>query len=121
MITGHVSALHILVSVPFRRTGQPDIAIEFVVDTGFTGELCLPPDTVAALGLPFRYDLRARLADDSPVILPVHDATVPWNGMELETSVLATGKRPLLGIALLEGYELLSQFRENGIVTIDAL
>ena len=29
--------LHILVSVPFRRVGQADIAIEFVVDTGFTG------------------------------------------------------------------------------------
>lgn len=46
MITGHVTALHILISVPFRRSGQPPVAIEFVVNTGFTGELCLPPDAV---------------------------------------------------------------------------
>ncbi len=31
MITGHVSALHILVSVPFRREGQPDISIEMAL------------------------------------------------------------------------------------------
>jgi len=121
MMTGRVSALHILISVPFRRVDEPDVAIEFVVDTGFTGEFCLPPDAVAALGLPFRYDLRAHLADDSSVMLPVHDATILWHGVEFETTVLATGKRPLLGIALLEGYELRLQFRENGLVAIDEL
>ena len=121
MITGHVSALHILVSIPFRRIGQPDIAIEFVVDTGFTGELCLPLDAVIILGLPFRYDLLARLADNSAVMLPVHDAAILWNGMEMEANVIATGKRSLLGTALLNGYELLSQFRENGIVTVKEL
>ena len=71
MITGHVSALHVLISVPFLRTGQSAIAIEFVVDTGFTGELCLPLDAVKMLALPFRYELQARLADDSAVMLPV--------------------------------------------------
>ena len=97
MLTGHVSALHILVSVPFVRAGQPNIAIEFVVDTGFTGELCLPPDAIAALGLPFRYDLLARLADDSAVMLSVHDATVLWNGMEMEISGAARSTRVDLG------------------------
>jgi clan AA aspartic protease len=121
MMTGRVSALHILVSVPFRRVGEPDIAIEFVVDTGFTGELCLPPDAVAALGLPFRYDLQAHLADDSSVVLPVHDATILWHGVEFEAIVLATGKRPLLGTALLDGYELHSQFRENGLAAINEM
>jgi clan AA aspartic protease len=86
MMTGRVSALHILVSVPFRRIGEPNIAIEFVVDTGFTGELCLPPEAVVVLGLPFRYDLRAHLADDSSVMLPVHDATILWHDVEFEVS-----------------------------------
>jgi clan AA aspartic protease len=119
MITGYVSALHVLVSIPFRRSGQPDVAIECVVDTGFTGLLCLPPKAVALLGLPFRYDLRARLADDSEVMLPVHDATILWIGAERDVRVLATDRRPLIGTALLDGYELFSQFRENGLVTID--
>src|SRR5579862_3518507 len=116
---GHVSSLHILISVPIRRPGQPDMSVEFVVDTGFTGFLCLSPAAVAALGLPFRYDLRARLADDSNVILPVHDATILWQGREQDVRVLATGRRPLLGTALLDGSELMSQFKEQGLVTID--
>lgn len=121
MMVGHVTDLHILVEVTIRRSGQPDIAIEFVVDTGFTGFLCLPPAAVVALGLPFRYDLRARLADDSEVLLPVHAATILWNGVEQDVRVLAAGRRPLLGTALLDGCELLSQFRDNGLVTIDDL
>jgi clan AA aspartic protease len=120
-MNGHVSALHVLVSVPFRRLGQPDTAIEFVVDTGFTGELCLPPDALAALGLPSRYSTRARLADDSAVRMPVHDATILWNGAERIARVLAAGVRPLLGTALLVDCELLAQFREGGLVMIDPL
>ncbi len=121
MMTGHVSSLHALVPITFRRSGQPDLALEFVVDTGFTGFLCLPPSAVALLSLPFRYDMMARLADDSEVMLPVHAATILWNGAERIVRVLATGRRPLIGTALLEASEFLAQFAENGIVTIDEL
>jgi clan AA aspartic protease len=112
---------HVLIAVPFRRPGQPDIAIGFVVDTGFTGELCLPPDAVTALGLPFRYDLPVRMADDRSVTLSVHDAAILWNGAQRIVRVLASGRRPLLGTALLAGCELLVQFRESGLVRIDPL
>ena len=121
MITGRVSALHLLVSIPFRRSGTQDVAIECVVDTGFTGELCLPPNAVAALELPFRYELQVRLADDSALLLRVHNAIIVWSGVARDIDVLATGKRPLIGTALLDGFELLSQFRENGLVTIAEL
>lgn len=117
MMTGHVSSLRVLLSIPFRRPNQPDIAIEFAVDTGFNGFLSLPASAVAALGLPFRYDLRARLADDSETILPVHDAVILWHGVELPVLVLATGRRPLLGTALLDGAEFFARFEENGSVT----
>ena len=70
------------------------------------------------LGLPFRYNMRARLADDSEVMLPVHGATIHWNGVAKDVRLLATCRRPLLGTALLEGSELLSQFVESGIVSI---
>jgi clan AA aspartic protease len=121
MITGHISALHVIVSVRFRRAGQPDIVIEFVVDTGFTGFLCLSQRAVTALGLPFRHYQEVTLADDSATLLPVHDAIISWDGQDREVKVLAAGKRPLLGTALLDGCEMLSQFREDGLVTITAL
>lgn len=59
------------------------------------------------------------MADNSEVILPVHEAIILWNGEEREVRVLATGRRPLLGTALLEECELVIQFTEGGLVTID--
>jgi predicted aspartyl protease len=47
-----------------------------VVDTGFTDELCLSPEAVALLNLPFKYDVPANLADNNQVILPVHKGWV---------------------------------------------
>jgi clan AA aspartic protease len=92
-----------------------------VIDTGFTDFLCLPLEVVSILGLPFEYNMRANLADNSNVVLPVHTATILWNAEERDVRVLATAARPLLGTALLDGYELVVQFTEGGRVTIEEL
>ena len=75
------------------------------VDTGFTGELCLPLEAVLLMGLTFRHDIPANLADNSEVLLPVHEAIVLWDGEEREILVIATGRRPLLGTAMLDEQE----------------
>lgn len=121
MISGIVTDGHAIVSLRFRIPNRSDLSIEFVVDTGFTDQLCLPPEAVALLGLPFKYAMPVNLADNSQVILPVHEAIILWNGEEREVRVLATGRRPLLGTALLEEHELVVQFTEGGVVTIDEL
>jgi clan AA aspartic protease len=121
VISGSVTDGHATVIVMFRIPNRADVPIEFVVDTGFTDELCLPPEAVALLGLRFKYAMPVNFADNSQVTLPVHEAIILWNGEEREVRVLATGRRPLLGTALLEEYELVVQFTEGGIVTIDEL
>ena len=121
MISGIVVDGHAIITVPFRLPNRSDIPIEFVIDTGFTDQICLPPEAVALLGLPFRYDLPVNLADNSEVILPVHKAIILWNGEEREIRVFATGRRPLVGTALLDEHELVVQFTEGGLVTIDEL
>ncbi|MCL1472204.1 clan AA aspartic protease [Argonema antarcticum] len=121
MISGIVNDRHATVTIAFRFPHRSDIRIEFVVDTGFTDYLCLPTEAVALLGLPFKYAMPVNLADNSEVTLPVHEATILWNGEEREVSVLATGRRPLLGTALLEEHELVVQFTEGGLVTIEEL
>jgi predicted aspartyl protease len=63
----------------------------------------------------------ANLADNSQVMLPVHKAIILWNGEEREARVFATGRRPLLGTALLNEHELVIQFTQGGLVTIDEL
>ncbi|HEY9866767.1 MAG TPA: clan AA aspartic protease, partial [Candidatus Obscuribacterales bacterium] len=97
------------------------LPIEFVIDTGFSGHLCLPQEAVSLLRLPFIYDLAANLADNSEVLVPVHEAVIIWNGEEREVSVIATGRRPLLGTAMLEEHELVVQFTEGGLITIEEL
>ena len=121
MISGLVLEGQAVVKLSFRLPNRPDIPIEFVIDTGFTGQLCLPLGAVELLGLPFKHTMYANLADDSRVNLPAHNATILWDGAEREVSVLATGRRPLLGTSLLNEQELVIQFTEGGIVTIDEL
>ena len=121
MISGIVADGHAIIAIPFRIPNRADFPIEFVVDTGFTDELCLLPEAVALLNLPFRYDLPANLADNSQVMLPVHKAIILWNAEERETRVLATGRRPLVGTALLDEHELVIQFTQGGLVAIDEL
>ncbi len=107
--------------VTFRLPGQPDFTLEFVVDTGFTEFLTLPPATVAAMNLPFVYQRQASLADDSAITIAVHQATILWSGIERQVSVIATGRRPLLGTAMLDDQELRAQFRESGLMTVEEL
>ena len=74
-----------------------------------------------ALGLPYVHRIPANLADDSTIDIAVHVATIVWNGEEREVHVLAMGRRPLLGTTLLEGNELVVQFAEGGLVTVETL
>lgn len=121
MMTGRVENRHALLAVTFRLTGRPNLEIECVIDTGFTDALCLPPAAVTVLGLPYQYDFPASLANGAHVLLPVHEATILWEGIERRVHLLATGERPLIGTALLDGAELMVQFAEGGLVTIEPL
>ena len=121
MTVGKVERLQPTVPVTFRLPGYPDLTIEFVVDTGFVGFLTLPSVAVAAMGLPFEYDTPANLADDSEVQLPVHGATILWEGLPRRVRVLATGKRPLLGMSLLYGSTLNIECTEAGVVRVEPL
>lgn len=97
------------------------IEIEFVVDTGFEGFLTLPKDSVARLGLPFVAKIQANLADNSRTATNAHLMRIVWNGVEREVIVLAMGRRPLLGTALLEEYHLSIDFHEGGTVLVDEI
>lgn len=116
---GAVRDMQARVDVKFRLVGRPDLAIECVVDTGFAGALTLSPGAIAALGLPFFQEIDANLANDADVKTAVHVGTIVWEGQEREVAVLAMGRRPLLGTALLENRRLCVDFAEAGGVTIE--
>ena len=121
MISGIVTDRQATVELIFLLPNGSRIPIEFVIDTGFTGEICLPVEAVSLMGLTFRHDTPANLADNSEVLLALHEATIIWDGSERELLVIATGRRPLVGTALLDEQELVIQFTEGGLVMIDEL
>lgn len=120
-MNGVVQSHQAVLGVPLRLAGRPDLVVEFVIDTGFVGELTLPPAAVASLDLPFLRRITANLADDTNIHVSSHLATVVWNGEPRMVQVLATGSRPLLGTLLLAGCELNVWFEDEGAVAVRPL
>jgi clan AA aspartic protease len=74
-----------------------------------------------ALGLPFYQEMFANLADGSHIKVDVHKATILWDGRAVQVAVLAMGRRPLLGTALLDGYNLNADFEDHGALALQHL
>jgi clan AA aspartic protease len=122
MITGIVTAyyqatIRVMVRAP---TGQEQ-EIEAIVDTGFDGSLILPPSLMQSLGFPWRRRGRAMLADGSETLFDIHDAIIVWDGEPRRIAVDAANIDPLVGMRLLQGYELTIHAVEGGRVLIKAL
>lgn len=115
---GTVRGLQAVLTVPFRIDGKPDIGIEFVIDTGFAGELLLPEEAIKVLRLSYQTDIDTTLADGTERTIPVYAATITWDNELVEVGVLAAGKRPLLGTALLALHRVEIEFDEGGAVHV---
>jgi len=82
-------------------------AIDVWIDTGFTGEIVFPIETIERLGLIKSGSVDAILADGSQTELETYSCTIPWFGRERNLEVIANdGEVPLLGVGLLLGKEL---------------
>ena len=80
-MNGHVSAHQGLLNITFRLPDQPDLEIEYVVDTGFVGYLTLPLTAVLAMNLPF-----IKTCQETPCLQAGEEWSSCW-----ETSVSAEG------------------------------
>jgi len=122
MITGVVTAdREATIRLSVRGPTGSEHAIETVIDTGFDGRLSLPPLLVSHLGLPWRRRGRGLLADGSESVFDIYEATVIWDGHPRRVPVDEADTAPLIGMSLLEGYELTVQVRSGGNVTIRVL
>jgi len=122
MIRGIVTAQReASIQVSLRGPTGRVLDVEAVVDTGFDGYLSLPPAVIAQLRLPWVRSGEATLADGSDCLLEVYKGTVLWDGRTLSIPVDEVDADPLVGMALLEGYELKAEIRTGGKVTIKRL
>ena len=122
MITGRVNAYReavILLDV-LGPTGQTH-QVEAVIDTGFDGWLTLPESVITSLGLTWRRRGRAMLADGNDTLFDIYDARVIWDSAPRRVAVDAVDCDPLVGMALLNGYELNIQVIDGGPVTIQPI
>jgi clan AA aspartic protease len=121
MIVGKTVDGRVVLPIGFYLTETTSLTIECVVDTGFNGYLTLPPQAVAVMNLPLESTLVASLADGSQSEMPIHLAKIRWNDSEQLVAVLATGTKPLLGTALLQGFRLVVEFVDDGMVKVEKM
>ena len=119
-IRGTVSrALEARVAVTVRGIGgYPDQTLDALVDTGYEDYLTLPVDIVAALNLPFVRDQQVQVVGGGLVMLAVHYAVIVFGGKEITCEVMAADNPPLIGMALLAGYDLHIEVVAGGDVTL---
>jgi clan AA aspartic protease len=118
MIVGVVQGREALLRLTIRGFRGRQQEIKAVVDTGYTGWLTLPPAVIGALNLRWQTFGRGILADGSVSLFDVYQAKVVWDGRIRPVFVDEFDATPLVGMALLRGFELKIQVRARGKVNI---
>ncbi len=121
MIVGSVQGREALIRLTIRGFRGSQQEIEAVVDSGYTAWLTLPATAIAALSLRWRTFGRGILADGSVSAFDVYQAKVVRDGRVRPVFVAEFDATPLIGMALLRGYEYKMQVRARGKVTIKRL
>ncbi len=118
MIRGEISAS----GSPIIKTkiigSRAEIVTDGILDTGFTGHLCLPITTAVSLGLELTAIEKVELADGT--ILedePVFSGRMEWNGGIIDVDIVLTKSADtLLGTALLRGMYVTLNYSTNEVV-----
>jgi clan AA aspartic protease len=121
MIVGVVRGREPLIRLAVRGFRGRLQEIEALVDSGYTGWLTLPPTVIASLNLRWRSVGRGVLADGTVSSFDVYQAKIVWDGRVRTVFVDEFDATPLVGMALLRGYEYKMQVRARGRVTIKRL
>jgi clan AA aspartic protease len=100
---------------------QGDLDVEFIVDTGFAGDLALPAPFVYRLDGTLKGTRPRMMADGRLASFPVYKATVDRDGEPRDVEVLVMDREPLVGTNLLRDYLLQVELAENGEVTAEPM
>jgi clan AA aspartic protease len=119
MITGFVNVeFEPIIPLFIRRADGKVFTQDAIVDTGFNGWLSLPPELIAQLNLKWKRRGRAILGDGSECIFNVYEAVVVWDDTLLTIPVDEADSEPLVGMSLMEGYQLTMEIFEGGRVEL---
>ncbi len=95
--------------------------VPVIVDTGFTGELALPPRYVNRLGLTTDDAIHGRPVTGEFISIPAGDAVVIWQNRRRSITFLEVDSEPLLGMLFLWNHHIAIDAVANGPVTLTPL
>jgi clan AA aspartic protease len=121
MITGVVRDNEARIQLKVLGPRGQEQEFEAVIDTGYTAWLTLPRALIDELGLRWQSLEPGTLADGSEHLFDVYEGTVLWNRQALRIAIDEADTEPLVGMALLSGYELKIEVRSRGKVTVRRL
>ena len=95
--------------------------IQFILDTGFTGQLLLPNRHMSRLGLSITEWIDARPATGEFVRVPYAEATVVWRGVRRRAEILQLDSEPLISMEFLWNHRITIDAVADGAVSITPL
>jgi clan AA aspartic protease len=96
-------------------------AIQFIVDTGFTGQVLLPERYIRRLGLIMDSWFEGRPATGEVTNILAGEAIIIWQGQRRDVHVLQLDSEPLLGMELLWNNRIAIDAVADGAVTVTPL
>lgn len=123
MIVGRVNSnFEAVVNISVSAQNLQRIVVEGQIDTGFNGHLTLPSELIEELGLQFVMEREVRLGDGTSQRVDVYSALVELGDDIRRTALVEpTEVKPLIGMALMRGYELHIEVFEGGAVSLKPL
>ena len=122
MIRGEVSEdQQALVTIEIIDAKGHPRPVEVILDTGFTGYLTLPSETIQQLGLASVGRRTFELANGELFEFEAYLASVSWHERPTDALVLRSDSDPLLGMTLLWGSRVTLDATAGGEVSIEDL
>ena len=119
MITGTVNTdFEAIITLSICNSDGKIHKQDAIIDTDFNGWLSLRPDLINQLNLRWKRRGRAILGDGSECIFNVYEAVIIWDGSYLTIPIDEADSDPLVGMLLMEGYQLKVEVFEGGNVEI---
>ena len=95
--------------------------LDFVLDTGFEGDLIIPPDLLPSLEAVHLGEHPFALADQTRRECPVYELRLDWDGEERRVEAVIMEGRPLVGIGVLLDNLIEIEMTEGGGISVASL
>lgn len=107
-----------IVQLSIQRPDDREHEIEALLDTGFNGFLALPSSIIEAFSLSHLGREQVTLANGKVHFARKYEVTVRFAGTVQSVEVVEAGE-PIVGMALLRGYDLQVQCVDGGAVRLE--